>query len=276
MQNRRVSGGSLFSGMLFTDSHAHLADPAFDSDREVVIQRALASGARAVICIGESLAAAARAREIALGHPGTVFFTAGVHPHDAASFDARRDIPGLEAELRAGAVAVGECGFDHHYETAPPETQRVAMQAQLDLAHQYRRPLVMHTRDAEEDTRALLADARRVGVEGVLHCFSGSQALARSALDSDWYISFSGMITFKSWKDEPLLRLIPDDRLLAESDSPYLAPVPHRGKRNEPGWVSLTVERLAEARGASASWVGELVDRNARRLFKLGNSPTPH
>jgi len=255
--------------MEFIDSHAHLADPAFDADRELVVARAAASGARAIICIGESLATAARARAIAESHPGSVFFTAGVHPHDAASFEAARDIPLLDAELRAGAVAVGECGFDYHYDNAVPPAQRAAIGAQLDLARRFDLPLVVHTRDAEADTRALLADATRLGVKGVLHCFTGSHALARSALDAGWYVSFSGIITFKNWTDEPLLRLVPDDRLLAESDSPYLAPVPHRGQRNEPAWVGLTVARLATARGVPADVVGELVDANARSLFRL-------
>lgn len=258
--------------MLFTDSHAHLADPSFDADRELVIERAMSAGARALICIGESPSAAARARDIARAHPGRIYFTAGVHPHDASAFDAHRDIPLIEAELRAGAVAVGECGFDFHYDNAPPAAQHELTRAQLELARQYNLPLVVHTRDAEEDTRSFLADAARLDVKGVLHCFTGSHALARSALDAGWFVSFSGIITFKSWKDEPLLRLVPDDRLLAESDSPYLAPVPYRGQRNEPSWVGLTVERLAAARGASPAAVGELVHANASRLFAFGSS----
>jgi TatD DNase family protein len=255
--------------MYFTDSHAHLADAAFDRDRELVIGRATATGARSLICIGESLAAAARARDIAQRHEGIVFFTAGVHPHDAASFDAGRDIRALEAELRAGAVAVGECGFDYHYDHASPGAQRSAVEAQLELAQRFERPMVVHTRDAEDDTRELLRRAAGLGVTGVLHCFTGSRVLARAALDAGWYVSFSGIITFKNWTDELLLRLVPDDRLLAESDSPYLAPVPHRGKRNEPAWVSLTVARLATVRGVAAETIGEHVDANARRLFAL-------
>lgn len=256
--------------MHFTDSHAHLADPAFDSDREAVIERAQMGGARAVICIGESLAAAAAARAIATAHKACVFFTAGIHPHDAASFDTDRDVPRLEAELRAGAVAVGECGFDYHYDNASPSAQQLVVQWQLDLARKHGRPMVVHTRDAEADTTSLLASAGRFGVAGVLHCFTGSHALARLALDAGWYISFSGIVTFKNWTDEALLRLVPDDRLLAESDSPYLAPVPHRGKRNEPAWVGLTVARIAAARNADPAAVGDLVDANARRLFGLG------
>jgi TatD DNase family protein len=273
-ENRRDRGGSRLSTMDFVDSHAHLADPAFDADRELVIARALASGARAIICIGESLGAAARARTVAESRPGSVFFTAGVHPHDAGSFEVGRDVPLLEEVLRAGAVAVGECGFDYHYDNAVPAAQRAAMGAQLDVARRLDLPLVVHTRDAEADTRALLADAARLGVKGVLHCFTGSHALARSALDAGWYVSFSGIITFKNWTDEPLLRLVPDDRLLAESDSPYLAPVPHRGQRNEPGWVGLTVACLARARGVADDNIGEAVDANARTLFRLDRRPS--
>jgi TatD DNase family protein len=260
--------------MYFADSHAHLADPAFDPDRDQVIARAVDTGARTLICIGESLAAAAGARAIAATHPGVVFFTAGVHPHDAGSFDASRDVPLLEAELRAGAVAVGECGFDYHYDNAPRAAQRAVIEAQLELARGHELPLVVHTRDAEDDTRWLLTAAGRLGVKGVLHCFTGSHALARDALDAGWYVSFSGIVTFKKWTDDGLLRLIPDDRLLAESDSPYLAPIPFRGKRNEPAWVRLTVERLAVARGVSREVIGELVHANARRLFALDTVAT--
>ena len=127
----------------------------------------------------------------------------------------------------------------------------------------------MHTREAEDDTAAMVREAGGQGVHGVLHCFTGSHALARAALESGWYISFSGIVTFKKWADDELLRLVPDDRLLVESDSPYLAPVPERGKRNEPAWVARTVERIAAARGASSDAVGELAVANATRFFDL-------
>lgn len=253
----------------FIDSHAHLADVAFDPDRDDVIDRAKAAGASGIVCIGESPAAAVRARAVAEAHPGVVFFTAGLHPHDAASADRDRDLPLLEGELRAGARAVGECGLDYHYDNSPRETQRAVFEWQLDLARRFGRPLVVHTRDAEEDTRAFLDDAGRLGVIGVLHCFTGSAALARAALDVGWYVSFSGIITFRNWKDEEVLRLVPDDRVLTESDSPYLAPVPNRGKRNEPAWVAHTVARLAAARDTTTERLGTLVTENARRLFAL-------
>lgn len=253
----------------FIDSHAHLADPAFDGDRDQVIQRARVAGAAAIVCIGESLATAARARDIARLHTGFVFWTAGVHPHEAGSFDAARDLRVLEEQLTGGARAVGECGLDYHYDNSPRQTQREVFAAQLDLARRLSLPVVVHTRDAEEDTRALILSAGKRGVVGVLHCYTGSRALAHDALDVGWYVSFSGIVTFKKWVDDELLRLIPDERLLAESDSPYLAPVPYRGKRNEPAWVSLTVARLAAARKTTPELLGPQVAANARRFFSL-------
>ena len=257
----------------FIDSHAHLADPAFDSDRGDVIRRAREAGARGIVCIGESLAAAAQAQKIADANRGFVYWTAGIHPHDAASFAPERDLEALEMLLRSGASAVGECGLDYHYDNSPREAQREAFVAQLDLAQRLTLPVVVHTRDAEDDTRSLVLVAARRGVVGVLHCYTGSRALATDALDAGWYISFSGIVTFKNWADDQLLRMIPDERLLAESDSPYLAPIPNRGKRNEPAWVSLTVARLAAARDSTPDALGALVAENARRLFALDLLP---
>ena len=253
----------------FIDSHAHLADPAFDADREDVIARARLDGAAAIVCIGESIAAAERAALVAAAHPGFCHYTAGVHPHDAADFDATRDVPEIRRHVAAGAVAIGECGLDYHYDHSPRGRQREAFAAQLALARELDRPVVVHTRDAEDDTSAMVRDAARGGVRGVLHCYTGSIALAELALAGGWYVSFSGIVTFRNWTDEALLRLIPDDRLLVESDAPYLAPVPHRGKRNEPAWVSLTVARLAEARGSDASAIGAHTVQNAQRFFNL-------
>jgi TatD DNase family protein len=253
----------------FIDSHVHLADPAFDADREAVVERARRAGADAIICIGESLAAAARAGAIAAAYPGFCFHTAGVHPHDAADFDPARDPHGIRAEVARGAVAVGECGLDYHYDHSPRDRQRAAFAAQLALGGELSRPLVVHTREAEDDTRAMVVEAGRAGIVGVLHCYTGSAALAEAALEVGWYVSFSGIVTFRKWTDEALLRLVPDDRLLVESDAPYLAPVPYRGKRNEPAWVSYTVARLAAVRGVDSAALGETTARNARRLFAL-------
>ena len=253
----------------FVDSHVHLADPAFDADRDQVIERARLTGARALLCIGESIAAATRARAIAAAHPGFVWFTAGVHPHDAHTFDATRDGAAIRDAVAAGAVAIGECGLDYHYDHSPRPRQLEAFEHQIDIAAATHRPLVVHTRQAEDDTAALVRQAGARGVTGILHCFTGPRELATVALDAGWCLSFSGVITFKKWDGDALLRLPPVDRVLVESDAPYLAPVPHRGKRNEPAWVSLTLARLAAARGMPADALGAITSENAARVFAV-------
>lgn len=253
----------------FVDSHVHLADAAFDEDRDAVIERGRLTGARALVCIGESIAAATRARQIAAAHAGFVHYTAGVHPHDASGFDATRDLAAIRSAVADGAVAIGECGLDYHYDHAPRARQMEALEQQVGLARELGRPLVVHTREAVADTRAMVQKAGASGVRGVLHCFTGPRELADTALDAGWYLSFSGVITFKKWTDDALLRRAPADRVLVESDAPYLAPVPHRGKRNEPAWVSLTVARLAQARGLMPDALGTITCENAARLFGL-------
>jgi TatD DNase family protein len=254
----------------FVDSHVHLADAAFDDDRDAVIERARLTGARALLCIGESIAAAERARAIAASYPGFIAFTAGVHPHDAASFDASRDVAAIRAAVDVGAVAIGECGLDYHYDHSPRERQLRAFEAQIALAADVARPLVVHTRKAVDDTAALVREAGAQGIRGVLHCFTGPRELAEVAIDAGWFLSFAGVITFKKWDNDALLRVAPADRILVESDAPFLAPAPNRGKRNEPAWVSFTLARLAAARGVPADDMGIITSNNAARLFDLG------
>jgi TatD DNase family protein len=252
----------------FVDSHVHLADPAFDQDRESAIERARQTGASALICIGESLAAAGRAGDLAQAHPGFCFHTAGVHPHDALEYDPS-DLDGIRSEVARGAVAIGECGLDYHYDHSPRERQRTAFHHQLALAGELGRPVVVHTREAEDDTRAMVEEFGRDGVVGVLHCYTGSVALAEAALAVGWYVSFSGIVTFRKWAGDDVILAVPEDRLLVESDAPYLAPVPHRGKRNEPAWVALTAARVAAVRGVEADRIAARTAANARRLFGL-------
>ena len=255
--------------MQFIDSHAHLGDPAFADDRAAVIERARQTGAVGIVCIGESLAAADRASAIAAEYPGFCWATAGIHPHDAATFEAAADVPALRDVLARGAVAVGECGLDYHYDHSPREQQRAAFSAQLALAAEMRKPVVVHTREAEQDTMAMVREAGTAGIRGVLHCYTGSHALAEVALAAGWYVSFSGIVTFRKWTDDVLLQLVPGDRLLVESDAPYLAPVPQRGKRNEPAFVSFTVARIAAARGMEPAVLAEQAIENTRRFFSL-------
>ncbi len=255
--------------MSYADSHVHLASEAFTDDVDATIDRARAEGARALVCIGESPAAALRARGIAARHPDLVYHTCGVHPHDAAEWDGARDAEAVREAVALGAVAVGECGLDYHYDHAPRAVQRRTLQAQLDLAAELDRPIVLHTREAEADTRDMLHSAASAGIRGVLHCFTGSVALAEAGLAAGWYVSFSGIITFRNWTDLDLLKLVPDDRLLVESDAPYLAPVPNRGKRNESSWVPHTIRRLADVRGTSPNQLAALTLQNTRTFFSL-------
>ena len=253
----------------FFDSHAHLADPAFDADRPEVVRRAREAGAVGIICIGESLTAASRAREVAVAHPGFCWWTAGVHPHDAAGFDPERDIAAIREAVAEGAVAVGECGLDYHYDHSPRALQRRAFAAQLALAAETGRPVVVHTREAEEDTTAMVREAGEAGIRGVLHCFTGSPALAEVGLAAGWHVSFAGIVTFNKWDGADVVRRVPEDRILVESDSPYLAPAPNRGKRNEPAWCAHTLARLAALRDESPVALGTQVIQNTRTLFRL-------
>ena len=257
---------------VFADSHVHLADPQFDGDRDAVISAARQAGAQALVCIGESPDAADRARGIAEGYAGFVWHTAGMHPHDAASFNAGRDLPRIRDHLDGGAVAIGECGLDYHYDNSPRDVQREVFAAQIRLAAETGKPLVVHSREAVEDTGAMVREAGESGVRGVLHCFTGPASLAEIALTAGWYISFAGVITFKKWSGDELIRSIPADRTLLESDAPYLAPVPFRGKRNEPAYVALTLARVAAARALDVETMGELVLANTRELFGLAGS----
>lgn len=259
----------------FADSHTHLADAAFEADRDEAISRARAAGARALVCIGESPAAALRAEQIALRHPGLVYFTCGVHPHDAANWNDDADSVSIRSAAERGAVAVGECGLDYHYDHSPREQQRFVLGRQLDLATELNKPIVLHTREAEDDTIAFLKDAESAGVKGVLHCFTGSHKLAERGLAAGWHVSFSGVITFKKFADDALLQLVPADRLLVESDAPYLAPVPNRGKRNEPAWVAATISRLAAARNTTPGEIARqtLANTSAFFGFQLRNEP---
>jgi TatD DNase family protein len=260
---------------VFLDSHAHLTDPAFDGDRDAVVDAARAAGAAGIVCIGASRADALGALALGAQYPGFVFATAGVHPHDAATYDAARDREWMRAAVAHGAVAIGECGLDYHYDNAPRAAQRAAFDDQIALAGELGRPVIVHTRDAEADTVAIVRAAGSAGVRGVLHSFSGSPDLAEAALEAGWLISFSGMVTFKNWTQDAVVRTVPDDRLLVETDAPYLAPVPMRGRRNEPGFVPHIVARLAVVRGTTPEALGARVTANARASLGLATSALP-
>lgn len=258
---------------MLIDSHAHLAGEKFDADRPVMLQRAWEAGVTHVVVIGETTTAA---RDLARSDPPRLFFTAGVHPHDADTFDAARDMPLLRALVADGAVAIGECGLDYHYDHSPRDLQQHAFQQQLDLAAELSLPVVVHTRQAEDDTVRMLRAAASRGICGVLHCFTGSLELARVAIDAGWFISISGIATFRTWERDDVVAMIPDAQLLVETDAPYLAPVPHRGRRNESAFLPATVERLALVRGTDAVTLARQTAENAIRFFSLTITAPPH
>jgi TatD DNase family protein len=255
---------------VLVDTHCHLGDARYDGDRAAVVERARAAGVSRVVVIADTLASSDAALEIARRFG--LWATAGVHPHHAGEWsdDAAARVAGALDEPQC--VAVGETGLDYHYDYAPREAQRRAFAAQLALAADAGKPVVVHAREADDDVAAMLRDA---AATVVLHSFAAGTAVLEAALAADGYVSFSGMITFKSWRRPELVRDCPADRLLVETDAPYLAPHPHRGKRNEPAFVRLVAERVAEIRSMPFDKAAALTTANAERCFGPALRPHP-
>lgn len=261
---------SAAAGVYF-DSHCHIQDTAFDADRSDVLTRAASRGIAELVIIGVDPQSARAAKSIADTAEPTwprARFTAGLHPHDASRWDktVRSEI---EVLLQAGAVAVGETGLDFHYDNSPREIQRQAFADQIELAVEHDLPVVVHSRDASSDTLKILSQGQIPPDRVVLHCFSEGQEMLDEGVARGYYVSFSGMITFRSFPGQELTTRVPRDRLLVESDAPYLAPVPHRGKRNEPTYLPESVARLAEYRQATESELAALTYKNAQRFYDL-------
>ena len=251
---------------MLIDTHCHLADPAYDPDRGEVLARAWASGLTRIVAIGESRTAADRALALAAMDPRIVV-TAGVHPHDASGWsDSARDWL-RETLRRPEVVAAGEMGLDYHYDHSPRAAQRRAFEAQLGLAREAGKAAVIHAREADDDVAAMLR--AHADVPAILHSFSSGPGLLRAGLDLRHYVSFSGMVTFKNWHLDQAILETPLDRILVETDGPYLAPVPHRGKRNEPAFVRHTAERIAAVRGLPVEELIAATAANAARAFGL-------
>jgi TatD DNase family protein len=251
---------------MLIDSHCHLADPAYEPDRAAVLERAWAAGVTRIVVIGESRLSAERAVELAADEPRLVT-TAGLHPHDAHLWDAATERWLRSVLSGPRVVAIGETGLDYHYDHSPRQAQRLAFESQLAIAAETGKPAVIHAREADEDVAAILDDHPSVTV--VLHSFSSGMGLLRAGLVHRHYVSFSGMVTFKNWRLDEAIRETPLDRLLLETDGPYLAPVPHRGKRNEPAFVRQVAERIAAVRGIPADHLIAVTGRNAERVFQL-------
>lgn len=251
--------------MTYTDSHCHLYDTPNDRHRVVVddvIAAARAAGVTTMINVGCDAATTQQAIAVAATHPD-IFATVGLHPHEA-----KHGVDTIVEYLDdPNIVAVGECGLDYFYDHSPRDLQREAFAAQIQLAHERGLPLVIHTRDAWSDTFDIL-DAEGTPTRTVFHCFTGGPDEARQCLDRGAYLSFSGIVTFKTATDlHDAARLCPTERMLAETDSPYLAPMPHRGKPNQPAYVTHVVQALADLRSSSLDDVRRATVANACLAF---------
>jgi TatD DNase family protein len=255
------------------DSHCHLADDAFVPDLEAVIERARQAGLTHALCIlaGGNLIELERAARARALWPA-LRTTIGIHPHNAGAFEGREgeaaEIVRAQLANDPASRAIGEIGLDYHYDFAPREVQQRVFRAQLQLARELDLPIIIHTREAEDDTLAVLRE-RRGALRGVLHCFTGTRRLAEEALSLGLHISFAGIVSFpKAAELRAIAPLIPEDRLLCETDSPYLAPTPYRGKRNEPAWVQRVLEELALLRGVPPATLEDRIASNFTALFR--------
>lgn len=254
--------------MRLADSHCHLTDRSFQDDLSEVLGRARGAGVGRIVTISTDVDDAEAARRLAEEHDD-IWCTSGVHPHEAdrasAGFAAIRE---LASHPRC--VAIGETGLDYHYENAPREAQRRSFSRHVELAAQLELPLIVHSRSAVADTEAVVGECAG-GVVGVLHCFTGPAGLLEAALEAGWFVSFTGIATFRSF-DSELAAGVPADRYMIETDAPYLAPVPARGRRNEPSLLRHVAAALAVHRGESAADVASASWTNSERFYGLGGA----
>jgi TatD DNase family protein len=254
---------------MLIDSHCHIDDTRFDADREVMMTRARAAGVEHFVTIGCDLATSRAAVALAQKHP-YISATVGVHPHEVRLIQE-----GWYDELRSLArsdrvLAYGEIGLDYHYDHSPRDVQRIRFREQIQLARELKLPIVIHTREAQEDTITILKEEKASELGGVFHCFSGDAWLAKDALDLGFYLSFSGVVTFQNAVMlREIVKTVPLDRILVETDSPYLTPAPHRGKRNEPAYVRQVAEKIAEVHGITVEDVEDATSQNTKSLFGI-------
>ncbi|MCX7793258.1 MAG: YchF/TatD family DNA exonuclease [Thermodesulfovibrionales bacterium] len=255
------------------DTHCHLELKDFDRDRASVIERAKSSGVDIIITVATDLEDAQKAMKISEEFSG-IYFSAGIHPHEAKDFNDETWKELLDILKHPKAVAVGETGLDYYRDRSPRDIQRDVFRRHIELSLNLDLPLIIHSRDAAEDTVKIIEefDIKRA----VLHCFSGSQEMARWAVKRGLYISIAGPVTFENSKKLPeIVKEIPDEFILIETDAPYLAPVPERGKRNEPAFLVHTARKIAELRGVSLEDIDRITTLNAKRLFKIEPLPEP-
>jgi TatD DNase family protein len=252
---------------MIVDSHCHLEFKDFQADLDGVMERARVAGVGRFLTIGTKITAFPEVRAVAERYPD-VLCSVGIHPHEAAHQPETsvEDLVRLAAHPKV--VGIGEAGLDYHYDHSPCERQRAVFRTHVKAACEAGLPLIVHSREADEDTIAVIREGASSGLTGVMHCFSGTPYLAEKAVDLGFYVSFSGILTFKKAEELRVIAgSVPEDRLLVETDAPYLAPIPNRGKRNEPAYIVHTLQTLAEVRGRTAGEMAATTTANFHRLF---------
>jgi TatD DNase family protein len=254
---------------MLIDSHAHYDDERFDIDRDEVMKKIISHGVAAVVNPSTNLASMRKVLEMSESYD-FLYAALGIHPHEAVEF-SNSSLDAIREMSRSGkVVAIGEVGLDYHYDFSPRETQRECFAAHIGLAGELKLPLIIHDRDAHKDVIDIIKSENANFTGGVFHCFPGSIEMAREVLDAGFYISLGGTVTFKNArKPVEVAKYIPIDRLLVETDSPYMTPVSHRGKRNDSGYLPLIVQKIAEIRNMKVEQVTQVTTENTCRLFNL-------
>lgn len=252
---------------MFFDSHAHFDDDRFNEDRDELLSSMEKNGVSNIANIGSDLESSIASVKLAHKYD-FIYAVVGVHPHEAVTITEETISEIKDLAKNKKVVAIGEIGLDYYYDHSPRDVQRYWFKRQMDLAYDLGLPVVIHSRDAMEDTINICKESKIHG--GIIHCYSGSAESAKIFLDLGYHISFAGPVTFKNSKNLPLVaKMVPEDRLLIETDSPYMAPEPHRGKRNSSIFVRHVAEKIAELRGVSVEHIAKVTSDNAKKLFKI-------
>jgi TatD DNase family protein len=254
---------------MLIDSHAHLQDDDLLPDLAGVLDRAGRAGVEKIICVGYDLKSSRQAADLARKHK-QVYAVVGVHPHDASTYDDRAEQALTALCQDAKVVAIGEIGLDYYRNLSPQDVQRDVFVRQIQLAQRLRKPIVIHDRDAHEDVLRIIKAHKAGKFGGVMHCYSGRLPMALELIKENFYLSFAGPVTYKNnQKGQEVAAKIPPERLLIETDCPYLTPEPHRGKRNEPANVAYVAEKIAALRGKTTEEIAYISNRNAHQAFRL-------
>lgn len=255
---------------MLIDSHAHIDDQKFNEDREVILENARAAGIEFIINPGADEASSYRAVEMSEKYP-MVYATVGIHPHDAKDYEPQKhDALLKEWAKKEKVVAIGEIGLDYHYDYSPRDVQQEVFIRQLIIAKEVKLPIVIHNRESMEDMVRILKEYFTPEYGGIMHSYSGSVEMAKVFLEMGFYLSISGPLTFSNARKLPeVVAMMPLDRLLVETDSPYLTPTPHRGKRNEPAYVRFVAAEIARIRGISLEEIEEITTQNAKTVFGI-------